>query len=54
MEVDGEAMEFMVWDTAGQEDYDRSSSGLAWLLTKYRQKELNLEKIGQKCLCYLM
>ena len=23
MEVDGEAMEFMVWDTAGQEDYDR-------------------------------
>ena len=21
--VDGEGMEFMVWDTAGQEDYDR-------------------------------
>ena len=21
--VDGEGMEFMVWDTAGQEEYDR-------------------------------
>ena len=29
--VDGENMEFMVWDTAGQEDYDRLYS--LWLLS---------------------